>query len=201
MRFADQMVLFPEDAAPGCLRFDIGTCSGPCVGECSRNSYSSQIRATKAFLDGKDERPLSKLQGLMAEAAAALEFERAAAMRDRFNDLDWLRERLAWLRQARHENTFVYPVVGADQRTIWYFIHRGRVIAASYQPTTKTNARTTLALLQETYKDLNAPPVPAGQVDHVLLVAAWFRKYPNEKASLMTPPQAQNRCTTLLEGN
>jgi len=49
---------------------------------------------------------------LMTEASAAMQFERAAALRDRLGEMEWLWEKLNWLRQARRENTFVYPLAG-----------------------------------------------------------------------------------------
>lgn len=196
MHFAEQRELFPLDRTPGCLRFDIGTCSGPCVGECTRTGYGAQVRGAKAFLEGNDARPLEKIRHEMAQAAKAFEFERAAAMRDRLNDLEWLRDRMHWLRQARQENTFVYPLQGTQSRPVWYLIHRGRVVASCYQPMT-TDAAQAHALLADVYKDATGPVLPPGQVDHVLLVSAWFRKYPEQKGSLLTPVQAMQMCLQL----
>ncbi|HEY1381116.1 MAG TPA: GIY-YIG nuclease family protein, partial [Gemmataceae bacterium] len=52
MHFADQADLFPVLRPAGCLRFDIGTCSGPCAGNVTRAAYGRQTRAARAFLDG-----------------------------------------------------------------------------------------------------------------------------------------------------
>jgi hypothetical protein len=55
IHFADQGSLFPIVRPAGCLRFEIGTCSGPCNEGTSRLDYARQIRAARAFLDGRDE--------------------------------------------------------------------------------------------------------------------------------------------------
>jgi excinuclease ABC subunit C len=126
----------------------------------------------------------------MAQASSAMHFERAGAIRDRLAELEWLWERLNWLRQARKENTFVYPLVGADGRTVWYLIHRGRVRGACYQPTCSISAATSRELLNDVYAADPGPGVTLGQVDHVLLVSGWFRKNPAEKVGLLTPAEA-----------
>jgi excinuclease ABC subunit C len=190
MHFADQSELFPQDRSPGCLRLEINTCAGPCAGSCTRSGYGSHVRAAKRFLDGSDDKPLKELTALMSEASASLQFERAGALRDRLADLEWLWERLTWLRQARKENTFVYPITGPDGRTVWYLIHRGRVRGACYRPTCPTSTTVARELLADVYAADLGPGVTPGQVDHVLLVSSWFRKNPAEKAGLLTPAEA-----------
>lgn len=191
MHFADQGNLFEEDRTPKCLRSDIGTCSGPCAGTCTRAGYGGQVRAAKRFLEGTDDKPLKALSARMQEASAAMQFERAAATRDRLAELEWLWERLNWLRAARAENTFVYPLATADGRTVWYLIHRGRVRGACFRPACRATGAAAENLLDDVYGHDPGPGVTPGQVDHVLLVAAWFRKYPAERAGLMTPPRAR----------
>jgi excinuclease ABC subunit C len=190
MHFADQADLFPEDRSPGCLRFEIETCSGPCAGGCTRNGYGGQVRAAKRFLDGTDDKPLKELGAMMLAASQAMQFERAAALRDRLAELEWLWEKLNWLRHARKENTFVYPLTGPDGRTIWYLIHRGRVRGACYRPNCANSLTTARSLLGDVYGNDPGPGVTPGQVDHVILVSAWFRKYPTERAGLLTPAEA-----------
>ncbi len=87
MHFSDQRELFPIERSAGCLRYEIETCLGPCVGACSRAGYNAKIRAAKAFLDGKDLGQLSELEEQMQRASSALDFERAAVLRDKWTDL------------------------------------------------------------------------------------------------------------------
>jgi excinuclease ABC subunit C len=192
MHFADQRELFPVDRSPGCLRLEIESCAGPCAGGCTRSGYGSQVRAAKRFLDGTDDRPLKQLTTSMGQAAAAMQFERAGAIRDRLAEMEWLWERLNWLRQARKENTFVYPLAGPDGRTVWYLIHRGRVRGACFRPTCRTSEATARAVISDVYAANPGPGVTPGQVDHVILVSGWFRKNPAEKDVLLTPAEANS---------
>jgi excinuclease ABC subunit C len=195
--FSDQPVLFPEERAAKCLRFELQTCCGPCVGACSRKGYSGGVRSVKAFLDGRDRTILKKLTGLMADASEKFEYEKASAMRDRLEALQWIDARLTLLRQTRHKNSFVYPLTGVDGRERWYLIHRGQVRAVCFAPDTELAFRRTSGLLAATFIDRPESVVLAdGVVDSVLLVAAWFRKHQEERARLMTKSAALELCAT-----
>jgi excinuclease ABC subunit C len=196
MHFADQGELFPVLRPPGCLRFDIGTCSGPCAAGVSRNGYVHQTRATRAFLDGRDYSALRKLEQDMAAAAAGNAYERAAALRDKLDVLRWLAERLAWLQSARAEYTFIYPLAGEDGQTLWYLIHRGRVrsvVPAPCDAPSRRAAKTSIEAVFAPEADDTAA-VPADQVDSILLVAGWFRKHRDERQRLVTPADALALC-------
>jgi excinuclease ABC subunit C len=205
MHFADQGELFPVLRPAGCLRYEIGTCSGPCACGVSRPGYGRQVRAARAFLDGADDGPLRTLEREMAAAAAAQAYERAAALRDKLDVLTWLAERLGWLQRAREEHTFVYPVAGDDGRTLWYLIHRGRVravVPAPHDPATRLAAR---SAIDAVFVPEGRPggPVSTDQVDHILLVAGWFRKHADERQRLLAPAHALGLCkptTALLLG-
>ncbi|MEM7317554.1 MAG: excinuclease ABC subunit UvrC [Pseudomonadota bacterium] len=70
-----------------CLLFQIKRCSGPCVGLISEAEYSESVRDAEQFLSGKSTRVQQDLADQMQAASDALEFERAAAMRDRIKAL------------------------------------------------------------------------------------------------------------------
>ncbi len=66
-----------------CLLYHIDRCSGPCVGEVDRAEYDQMVADLTSFLSG-DTAPLERgLEAAMREAADALEFERASALRDK----------------------------------------------------------------------------------------------------------------------
>ena len=185
--FADQPELFAgESPAAKCLRFDINTCSGPCAGACSRKGYATQVRAAKAFLDGKTDGPLTELTATMTAAAQALKFEQATAIRDRLQVLQWLRDRLVFLRGARRGGSYLYPLAGPDGRTVWYVIHRGEVWAALRPPTTDDERTMVTAAVEQIFSHpgTDAGGVSDRTIDSLLLVTAWFRKHRDEKAKL-----------------
>ena len=66
-----------------CLLHQIRRCSAPCTGEISRPAYDELVREAKAFLSGKSRAVKEELAREMDQAAEALDFERAAVLRDR----------------------------------------------------------------------------------------------------------------------
>src|SRR5215213_4334057 len=70
-----------------CLLHQIKRCSAPCVGRISEEDYAALVRDAKQFLSGETPSIQKNLAREMEEAAARLEFERAAALRDRIRGL------------------------------------------------------------------------------------------------------------------
>ncbi len=66
-----------------CLLYQIKRCSGPCVGKISEADYAVSVRDAERFLQGKSTDVQAKLAEEMQAASDAMEFERAAALRDR----------------------------------------------------------------------------------------------------------------------
>ncbi len=66
-----------------CLLYQIKRCSAPCVGRIDAAGYGELVGEAKDFLGGKSSAVQAKLNAQMEEAAAALDFERAAMLRDR----------------------------------------------------------------------------------------------------------------------
>ena len=66
-----------------CLLYQIKRCSGPCVGHISKADYAALVHDAEQFLAGKSTRVQAELADQMQVASEAMEFERAAALRDR----------------------------------------------------------------------------------------------------------------------
>ncbi|MEH6833379.1 MULTISPECIES: excinuclease ABC subunit UvrC [Falsihalocynthiibacter] len=70
-----------------CLQYQIKRCSAPCVGLVSKSDYAQLVSDAERFLQGKSTNVQATLAAEMASASEALEFERAAALRDRIKAL------------------------------------------------------------------------------------------------------------------
>src|SRR5690606_29095045 len=70
-----------------CLLHQIKRCSAPCVGLIGEDDYGRLVDDAVLFLSGRSTRIQTELATAMAEASAAMEFERAAALRDRIRAL------------------------------------------------------------------------------------------------------------------
>lgn len=75
-----------------CLLYQIGRCSGPCVGLISAQDYAADVHLAVLFLQGRSDVVQERLMASMQDAAAALAFERAAQIRDQIRALQPLSE-------------------------------------------------------------------------------------------------------------
>lgn len=73
-----------------CLLYQIKRCSAPCVGRIDKTGYAELVADAKAFLGGKSTAVQAKLAKEMEGAADALDFERAALLRDRLKALTFI---------------------------------------------------------------------------------------------------------------
>ena len=70
-----------------CLDYHIKKCEGPCEGLVSRERYNSMVNQAVKVFRGKTEELLDELKKQMVEASSNLEFEKAAELRDRLEQL------------------------------------------------------------------------------------------------------------------
>ncbi|MGR3375216.1 excinuclease ABC subunit UvrC [Salipiger abyssi] len=76
-----------ESRTRPCLLYQIKRCSAPCVGYISEADYARSVKDAQRFLSGKSTGVQEALAAQMMEASEAMEFERAAALRDRIRAL------------------------------------------------------------------------------------------------------------------
>ena len=70
-----------------CLQHQIKRCTAPCVGRISVEDYAQDVENAVAVLEGRGEAAIQALSRRMEQAAADLNFEQAAALRDRIGTL------------------------------------------------------------------------------------------------------------------
>lgn len=81
-------VLTPGEADyKHCLYANLKFCTAPCIGNVTREQYVEQVRAACDFMDGQCEELARELEADMTKAAAALDYEKAAELRDTLEDL------------------------------------------------------------------------------------------------------------------
>lgn len=182
MHFADQTELFQLARTPGCIRYEVRKCLGPCIAACTEALYRERVAMARAFLDGHDDAPMELLRQEMTLLSERLEYERAAVLRDKLGRLEELREQFDRLRFAVETLSFVYPVRGHEGDDRVYLIRRGRVRGECAKPRT-SRQRAELRELEESVYGRSEPhsaQVPTHEVDELMLLSFWFRKFPEE---------------------
>ena len=95
-----------------CLLASIQQCTAPCNLRISKDAYRRDIKRLQMFLDGQRASLLKQMRREMQEAAKALEFERAATLRDEIHMLETLDDRGELDTHAQPEVFYVDPKKG-----------------------------------------------------------------------------------------
>lgn len=114
----------PARARP-CLDHSIGLCDAPCVGAISQQDYEKLVEGATLFLRGRGEALIEELRARMEEAAARLEFERAARLRDQIRALEKLFSGQAELVSRPVERDLIGCAVGDGTACVQVFFVRG----------------------------------------------------------------------------
>ena len=105
------------------------------------------------------------------------------------DESDWRSTQAPQSVREASRHSFVYPVRGHDGAELWYLIHGGRVCAVVPAPRDDVGRRHAAARLEAVYRRDSSPP-GVGEVDGVLLVAAWFRRRTEERQRTLEPAEA-----------
>lgn len=111
-----------------CLNYHIGKCSSPCTGAVSKDEYARIVAEVYDFLSGKRENIVKKLEVQMSGFAEALEFEKAAEVRDRIFAVKRLddRQKLNAISTGDHD-VAAFARNGDDALVQVFFIRDGKM--------------------------------------------------------------------------
>jgi excinuclease ABC subunit C len=98
-----------------CLEYHLGRCLAPCTGAASRQEYAQVIDEVTLFLEGKQDRVLRELKARMDKAAGAMDFEKAALLRDEIQSITEIIEGEKIAAVIRGEEDVIAFVQDGDQ--------------------------------------------------------------------------------------
>ncbi|MFN6956568.1 MAG: excinuclease ABC subunit UvrC [Acetobacteraceae bacterium] len=148
-----------------CLLFQIKRCSAPCVGRISEADYAALVREAKEFLSGGTPTIQKRLAAEMEQAAAQLEFERAAALRDRIRGLTHVQGKDRVNLEAVGDADVVALHQAAGQSCVQVFFFRGgrnngnRAYFLTHGRQEQSAEEVMGAFLAQLYDDLPPPPL------------------------------------------
>jgi len=138
-----------------CLLYDIGKCAAPCVGHVEPDAHRAIVNDLVSFMDGNHDPVLDRLEKQMHEAAEALEFERAARVRDQLNSVRTAIEKQTAV-SDRSESFDVVGLVEDDLEAAIqvFFVRGGRLVGRKGFVVDKVEDLDTPALLEGFLRDL-----------------------------------------------
>ncbi|NLJ35919.1 MAG: excinuclease ABC subunit UvrC [candidate division WS1 bacterium] len=101
-----------------CLYYHLGQCIGPCTGDVSEEEYGRIVEQVTRFLDGNTEQVASELRDEMQRAAGELDFERAAAIRDKLKTIERLGEEQLIVANENREQDLVGAAAEGDNAVV-----------------------------------------------------------------------------------
>ncbi len=186
-----------------CLLFHIEKCSGPCVGEITKEAYDELVDELLSFLAGDTDAVVGRLEAEMREAASELEFEKAARVRDRLGAV----QRASEKQQMVVEKNEDIDVIGLADDELEaavqvFFVRRGRVLGRKGFVVDKAEDLTDHELVDRILEGLYADPPPSGIPKQVLvpvdsadpgLYEEWLALQRGSKVTIRVPQRGDKR--------
>ena len=122
-----------DPGKPGrpCVHAQIGQCPAPCAGKVSEAEYRATISQVIDFLNGKYAPVLDALKAKMAEAAAGMNYERAAVYRDRIRAVEAVMQKQKAISTAQADQDIIAAMPHeADAMVQLMFVRSGRMIGS-----------------------------------------------------------------------
>jgi len=148
-----------------CLLFQIKRCAAPCVDRIPEADYAALVAEAKQFLSGETPTIQKRLAAEMEAAAAELQFERAAALRDRIRGLTHIQGKDRVNLEGLGDADVIALHQAAGQSCVQVFFFRGgrnngnRAFFLSHAKQDQSAEEVMGAFLGQLYEDLPPPPL------------------------------------------
>lgn len=184
-----------------CLLYHIGRCGAPCAGLQSAEEYNKLVEEVCLFLEGRHDRLIPEIERQMKEAAANLQFERAARLRDQMRAIQRIAERQQVV-SPHLEDSDVIGVAreGAVAGVQIFFIRGGKLIGQENYYLDAEMEEDRVEILRAFLKQFYAgaaviPPVilVPDEVEDAAGIADWLSERRGKKVRLHVPKRGEKR--------
>ena len=191
-----------RDLPRPCLDYYIGQCTAPCVSwGADAAAYAEQVRHAAQFLEGKAASLLDELRHEMTRAAEAMEFERAAQLRDQISAMEAIyeKQRIATIGQEDRD-VMSLAHAGSLACVQAFFIRAGRLSGQEHFILEGGSGASSAEILGEFvkqfYQDIPAIPpevVLQEPVEDADLVATWLSERRGSRVQVVVPQRGDRR--------
>lgn len=128
-----RMELPPKSPKRPCINHDIGKCMAPCAGKCTEEAYWDMLDGVLDFLNGNYKSVITRMQQEMTRAAEAMQYEKAAVIRDKIRNVTGMMERQIAIQTAQNEQDIlaVYRD-GIDAMVQLLYVRGGRMVGGDH---------------------------------------------------------------------
>ena len=189
-----------------CLQHQIKRCTAPCVGLVSREDYAAQVDDTTLFLQGKNQKVMTRLIARMELAAESQEYESAAMFRDQINALKQMQAQ-QFVAASRGDIDFIALAQQRGKSCVQLVSFRGgrNLGQRSHFPSQaegREPGEVLDAFLGQYYQDRLAPAqlVLSHEVENQELLSVVFAEKAGLKVSIQAHPRGDRRHMLELAG-
>jgi excinuclease ABC subunit C len=185
-----------------CLYYDIQLCTAPCIGKISRENYRELIKELGAFLNGRTEGIVSRLEEEMARASAGLKYEQAAMIRDQLNAIQRIVEEQRII-STKFKDSDVIAIASLDNNACIqvFFIRGGKLTGREYFLVEDTDQKADQDLLSEAILQFydQAPGIPPEillprEIEEARIINQWLRSQRGgKKVELHVPRRGEKK--------
>ncbi len=184
-----------------CLWYYIGDCIAPCIGAVTKEEYAEVIKQVILFLEGKQERVVQGLEIKMNKAAEALEFEKAALLRDQIQAIDKVIEGQRIATTVRGEQDIVAFAEDKDQAYVQiFFIRSGKLIGRESFVLQGTRSEQPTQIMTSFIKQFyaSAPYIPRlillqHPVEDKIVIEGWLQSKKGDRVSIQVPRRGNKK--------
>lgn len=183
-----------------CVNYEIGRCLAPCAGKCTEAQYWDMLDGVLSFLGGDYRQVVDRLKGEMTAAAARMQYERAAVLRDKIRDVEGLMERQIAIQTDRAEQDILALAQdGLDAMVQLMYVRGGRMVGGDHFPLPREGSEepgeVLASFLTQYYEDGNLIPrhvlVQALPEDSQPQLEVWLREHRGGAVTLATPKRGE----------
>lgn len=184
-----------------CLNYHIGKCRAPCGGHIGAEEYRANVSEIKEFLYGKRGGVVRRLEEEMLNAAGEMEFEKAAALRDKITAVRRLDEKQATETISSGDHDVIAMARGEDCAMMQvFFIREGKMTGREHYMMTGVDkdedGLIMQAFLTQFYSGVPAVPkeldVEIGPQDRDIMLE-WLRNTAGRKVALVVPEKGDKK--------
>jgi excinuclease ABC subunit C len=184
-----------------CLYYHIGRCAAPCIGAVSQEQYRAIMKQLCDFLSGRTESVITQFRRQMQEASEALDYEKAASLRDQIQAIEHIVEKQTVMSPdlADHD-VIAFAREDSDACVQVFFVRGGRLIGREYFLLDGTDEEGDRAIVTSFIKQFydqvsQVPPeiLLPEEVDEVMIIRDWLRNKRGAGVALKVPRRGQKR--------
>ncbi len=193
---------FPQDIKKGrpCLNYHINTCFAPCTGKVSKDEYRQVFFGICRFLDGSHKELVAELEEQMKTASKNLEFEKAAALRDKIRSINEIENKQKAINTEKQNDKDIIALAAEDNLAFCevFFVRYGKMTGRESYKIDNTSSCEPQEIMTDFVKqfysastDIPDEILTEYEIDDCDAISGWLRERKGKKVVVASPKRGE----------